>query len=99
MTAAVFRRSLTAEARFRSPSILYDIVGEELGNNTGLSLVSRASFPPMHDTHVHINTTRPRRTSGSSVGTFKEQCAFGCRGTLDTKYCHISFSLLDLQKV
>jgi hypothetical protein len=98
MNAAVIRRSLAADVQFRSPSILFNIVGEELGNGAGLSPVSRASFPPMHDTHVHINTTRPR-TDGSSVGTFKKQCAFSSRGTLGTKYCHICFSFLDLQKI
>jgi hypothetical protein len=97
--AAVMHRSVTAEARFRSRSFLYDIVGEQLGDGTGLSPVSRAYFPPMHDTHVHINTPRTRRTRGSSVGTFKKQLAFVCRGTLDTKYCYICFSFLDLQKV
>jgi hypothetical protein len=80
MIQAASRQSLTAEVwvRFRGSSCA--IYGGQTVNWTGLSPSTSVVLTHIIQTRRHLNIITLRRTSGRSLGTFKQSSAFSLMG-------------------
>jgi hypothetical protein len=78
MTQAVYRRSLTAEARIRFHAYPCEICGGQSGTETGYFFLSVLHFssvsiiPPVLHTHLHLQADINRRKNGRSLRNFKK---------------------------
>jgi len=89
MAQAVSRRSLNAEAQFRSQTSSCEVFVGHSGTGTSFSPSTSVSpvtaIPPTLHTHLQLHVALTRRTHWRSLGTFQKSNLFLNRGALVRK--------------
>jgi len=85
----VSHRPLSAESRVQYQASPCEICVGQSGTETGFFPSTSVFLCQYHSSNdhadIHLHVALTRKTNGWSLGTFRNQCCFGSRGTLDRK--------------